>query len=95
MSLSPSLIFSRRGCEPIHQELFVIKCLVQQNLVGDAKHLQRCLGRAGLPASFHTSPRYLAVLSILAWPRSARTVCKSPVPFKMWRAFVRRSNSTL
>src|SRR6202011_2702649 len=37
-------------------------------------------------------PRYLAVLSILAWPRSARTVCKSPVPFKMWRAFVRRND---
>ena len=40
-------------------------------------------------------PRYLAVLSILAWPSSARTVCKSPVPFKMWRAFVRRNDSTL
>jgi hypothetical protein len=32
------------------------------------------------------------VLSILAWPKSARTVCKSPVPFKMWRAFVRRKD---
>jgi hypothetical protein len=40
-------------------------------------------------------PRYLAVLSICTWPKSARTVCKSPVPFKMWRAFVRRKDSTL
>jgi hypothetical protein len=46
-------------------------------------------------SAFVLRPRYLAVLSILAWPKSARTVCKSPVPFKMWRAFVRRKDSTL
>jgi len=28
-------------------------------------------------------PRYLAVLSIFTWPNSARTVCKSPVPFRI------------
>ncbi len=46
-------------------------------------------------SAFVLRPRYLAVLSILAWPKSTRTVCKSPVPFKMWRAFVRRNDSTL
>ena len=45
-------------------------------------------------SAFVVRPRYLAVLSIVAWPKSARTVCKSPVPFKMWRAFVRRKDST-
>src|SRR6202043_3802641 len=28
------------------------------------------------------------------WPKSTRTASKSPVPFKMWRAFVRRRDST-
>jgi thymidylate synthase len=46
-------------------------------------------------SAFVLRPRYLAVLSILASPRGARTVCKSPVPFKMWRAFVWRNDSTL
>ena len=39
-------------------------------------------------------PRNLAKASILAWPNNARTVCRSPVPFRMWRALVRRSEST-
>ncbi len=37
--------------------------------------------------------RYLAVDSIFACPSSTRAVSKSPVPFKMWSAFVRRSDS--
>src|SRR6266478_3979040 len=51
--------------------------------------------QTSIGSAFVLRPRYLAVLSILAWPKSARTVCKSPVPFKMWRAFVRRKDSTL
>src|SRR6516225_11952159 len=35
----------------------------------------------------------LAVDSIFAWPKSIRTISKSPVPFKMLRAFVRRKDS--
>jgi hypothetical protein len=34
-----------------------------------------------------------AVDSIFVWPKSVRTVSISPVPFKMWRAFVRRKDS--
>ena len=37
--------------------------------------------------------RYLAVDSIFVWPKSTRTASMSPVPFKMWRAFVRRKDS--
>src|ERR1700738_3423083 len=37
--------------------------------------------------------RYLAVDSIFVWPKSTRTASISPVPFKMWRAFVRRKDS--
>ena len=39
-------------------------------------------------------PRNLAVFSILAWPKSARTVCRSPVLLRMWRALVLRKEST-
>jgi hypothetical protein len=41
--------------------------------------------QTAIGSAFVLSPRYLAVLSICTWPKSARTVCKSPVPFKMWR----------
>jgi hypothetical protein len=61
-------------------------------------HRQRQISKArqtSIGSVFVLRPRYLAVLSILAWPKSARTVCKSPVPFKMWRAFVRRKDSKL
>src|ERR1700730_7633188 len=37
--------------------------------------------------------RYLAVDSIFVWPKSTRTASISPVPFKLWRAFVRRKDS--
>jgi hypothetical protein len=46
-------------------------------------------------SAFVLRPRYLAVLSICTWPSSARTACKSPVPLKMWRAFVRRKDSVV
>ena len=68
------------------------------NRSGTCGHRQRQISKArqtSIGSAFVLRPRYLAVLSILAWPRSARTVCKSPVPFKMWRAFVRRNDSTL
>ena len=54
------------------------RCLV-------CRHRQRQISKArqtSIGSIFVLRPRYLAVLSILAWPRSARTVCKSPVPFK-------------
>ena len=65
---------------------------------GTCGHRQRQISKArqtSMGSAFVLRPRYLAVLSILAWPSSARTVCKSPVPFKMWRAFVRRNDFTL
>ena len=64
----------------------------------ERQYRQRQISKArqtSIGSAFVLRPRYLAVLSILAWPKSARTVCKSPVPFKMWRAFVRRKDSTL
>ena len=64
---------------------------------GTCGRRQRQISKArqtSIGSAFVLRPRYLAVLSILAWPKSARTVCKSPVPFKMWRAFVRRKDST-
>jgi hypothetical protein len=48
-----------------------------------------------MPVGLCFETEIFAVLSILAWHKSARTVCKSPVPFKMWRAFVRRNDSML
>ncbi len=50
--------------------------------------------QTAIGSAFVLRPRYVAVLSIFAWPKSARTVSKSPVPFKMWRAFVRLRDST-
>jgi hypothetical protein len=64
---------------------------------GTCGRRQRQISKArqtSIGSAFVSRPRYLAVLSICAWPKSARTVCKSPVPFKMWRAFVRRKDST-
>jgi hypothetical protein len=68
------------------------------NRSGTCGHRQRQISKArqtSIGSAFVSRPRNLAVLSILAWPKSARTVCKSPVPFKMWRAFVRRKDSML
>ena len=65
---------------------------------GTCGQRQRQISKArqtSIGSAFVSRPRYLAVLSIIAWPKSARTVCKSPVPFKMWRAFVRRKDSRL
>ena len=62
--------------------------------VGHRHHQISKARQTAIGSAFVSRPRYLAVLSIFAWPKSARTACKSPVPFKMWRAFVRLHEST-
>src|SRR5260370_13457374 len=57
---------------------------------------QRQISKAreiAIGSDFLAIRRNFDVDSIFACPKSIRTVSKSPVPFKMWRAFVRRKDS--
>src|SRR5260370_17098603 len=57
---------------------------------------QRQISKArqiAIGSDFLAVRRNFDVESSFAWPKSTRTVSKSPVPFKMWRAFVRRKDT--
>src|ERR1700730_5008585 len=103
LTASSSLQDPQLPAAPLHESvrftLFASSTTDRQlHRSGTCGHRQRQISKARqtlIGSAFVLRPRYLAVLSILAWPKSARTVCKSPVPFKMWRAFVRRKDSRL
>src|SRR5258708_3373161 len=79
---------AKRDCRTHKRSSMCHRSLIsaQQRQISKAREI-------AIGSDFLAIRRNFDVDSIFACPKSIPTVSKSPVPFKMWRAFVRRKDS--